>query len=347
MMDSIESARSAGLKYVTDSEPGIRRKKRGKGFTYLDDDKGHVKCQETLSRIQSLVIPPAWQDVWICRHPNGHLQVTGLDARQRKQYRYHERWNELRNLTKFDRMLAFSKKLPRLKKTIENDLSLPGLPQSKVVAAVIKVMLITQSRVGNSTYKLENDTYGLTTIHNEHAEVHGTKIHLSFKGKSGVEHDITFSDPKISKIIKRCQELPGEELFCYLNENGDEVDINSHHVNDYLKNVTGEDFTAKDIRTWGGTCKAIEHLVQEIPEALSETAWKKRHVAVVKETATYLRNTVSVCRKYYIHPMVLEWDRSGKLHELWKACRKCSNYEREERLLVKLLTGTSSRSKRK
>lgn len=336
MIDPIESAKEAGLKYVTDSEPGIRRKKRGKGFSYQDDSKGRVN-KETMNRILELVIPPAWQDVWICRSANGHLQVTGFDARKRKQYRYHEKWNELRNLTKFDRMLAFSKKIPKLKKTIEADINLPGLPQNKVVAAVIKTMLITQSRVGNSTYKLENETYGLTTIHNEHAEVHGSKIHLSFKGKSGVEHDITFSDPKISKIIKRCQELPGEELFCYLNEEGEEVDINSHHVNEYLKTVTGEDFTAKDIRTWGGTCKAIEHLAHIIPEDLTEREWKSRHVLVVKETASHLRNTVAVCRKYYIHPMILESDRSGKLHELWKSCRKCSNYEREERVLIKLL----------
>jgi DNA topoisomerase-1 len=338
MIDSLESAKEAGLRYVSDNEPGIRRKRRGKGFSYHDEEKGQVKSKDILKRILSLVIPPAWNDVWICRHKNGHLQVTGKDARKRKQYRYHEKWNELRNMTKFDRMLAFSKKLPSLKRTIEADLKLPGLPQNKVVAAVIKTMLITQSRVGNSTYKIENDTYGLTTIHNEHAEIKGSKIHLMFNGKSGVEHDITFSDPQISKIIKRCQELPGEELFCYLNENGDEVDINSHHVNDYLKNVTDEDFTAKDIRTWGGTCKAIEILVKEKPADLSERQWKSRHVSVVKETAAFLRNTVSVCRKYYIHPQILECDRSGKLHSLWKSCRKCQHYEREEHLLMKLLS---------
>lgn len=338
MMDSIESAKEAGLKYVSDAEPGIRRKKRGKGFSYHDHEDRHIKCEETLSRIQALVIPPAWKDVWICRHHNGHLQVTGKDARSRKQYRYHEKWNELRNLTKFDRMLAFSKKLPNLKRTIEADLKRSGLPLEKVVAAVIKTMLITQSRVGNEAYKLENDTYGLTTIHNEHAEVRGSKIHLSFKGKSGVEHDITFSDPQISKIIKRCQELPGEELFCYLNDDGNEVDINSHHVNEYLKAATSEDFTAKDIRTWGGTCKAIEILVAECPGELSETKWKSRHVSVVKQTAAHLRNTVSVCRKYYIHPKILESDRSGELHSLWKTCRKCQNYEREERLLMRLLS---------
>lgn len=338
MIDSLESAKEAGLRYVSDAEPGIRRRKRGKGFSFHDEEKGPVKSKEILLRIQELVIPPAWQDVWICRHKNGHLQVTGKDVKKRKQYRYHEKWNELRNLTKFDRMLAFSKKIPALKKQIEKDLKLPGMPQEKVVAAVIKVMLITQSRIGNSTYKKENETYGLTTIHNEHAEVSGSKIHLSFKGKSGVEHDITFSDPQISKIIKRCQELPGEELFCYLNDDGEDVDINSQHVNDYLKNVTGEDFTAKDLRTWGGTCKAIELIAHECPSELSETAWKKRHASIVRETAIHLRNTVAVCRKYYIHPMVLDSDKNGDLHLLWKSCRKCVNYAREERLLIRLLS---------
>lgn len=340
MIDSALSAKNAGLKYVTDSEPGIRRKKRGKGFTYVDETKkSGVTKKEDLIRIQELVIPPAWQDVWICKLANGHLQVTGFDVRQRKQYRYHEKWNELRNLTKFDRLLALSEQLPTLKKRIEADMSLPGLPLEKVVAAVIKVMLLTQSRVGNSAYKIENDSYGLTTIHNEHAEVKGTKIHLSFRGKSGVEHDIEFQDPKISKIIKRCQELPGEELFCYLNDEGEEVDITSSHVNDYLKTVTGEDFTAKDLRTWGGTCKAIEALVKECPEEdLSERKWKSRHVAVVKETAEYLHNTVSVCRKYYIHPKILEMDRALKILDLWKTCKACSKYSREERLLIKILS---------
>lgn len=340
MKDAIASARGAGLNYVTDSEPGIHRKRHGKGFSYHDEKNRRVTSKKILERIKSLVIPPAWQEVWICRNPKGHLQVTGKDARKRKQYRYHEKWNEFRNLNKFDRMLEFSKRVPRLRKQIELDLQLSGLPQNKVVAAVIKVMLITQSRVGNETYKLENETYGLTTIHNEHAEVSGTTIHLSFKGKSGIVHDITFSDPKISKIIKRCQDLPGEELFCYLNENGDEVDITSQHVNNYLKEATGEDFTAKDIRTWCGTCKAIEYLTQSKPKDLNQKGWKSRHVQVIKETASYLRNTVAVCRKYYVHPIVLESDLSGKLHKLWKSCRSSPTYSREEGALIKLLQST-------
>lgn len=334
MIDPVESARDAGLRYVTDTNPGIRRLRRGKGFIYKDDHTGHIKCDKILSRIKALVIPPAWEDVWICRQANGHLQVTGRDAKKRKQYRYHEKWNELRNLTKFDRMLTLSEKLPLLKKRIEKDLSLPGMPREKVLAAVIQVMIITQSRVGNSAYAEENESYGLTTLLNNHAEVKGSKVHFSFKGKSGVEHDIEFSDPKLSKIIKRCQDLPGEELFAFRNPDGEIIDVNSSHVNDYLRETTGEDFTAKDLRTWGGTCKAIEVLVKECPDCdLSERKWKARHVSVIKETARHLHNTVAICRKYYIHPKVLEADREGHLHKLWKKCKD------EEVLLLKLLNG--------
>lgn len=334
MIDPVESAQEAGLRYVKDSGPGIRRLRKGKGFTYKDDDTGRITCKKTLARIADLVIPPAWQEVWICRYANGHLQVTGRDARDRKQYRYHEKWNEQRNVTKFDRMLVLSTKLPNLKKKIENDISLPGLPREKVLASVIQVMMITQSRVGNSTYAEENESFGLTTLRNDHAEVRGSKIHLSFTGKSGVEHDIEFEDPRISKIIKRCQDLPGEELFAFKDENGEVIDVNSSHVNDYLREATGEDFTAKDLRTWGGTCKAIEVLVKDCPDCtLTERKWKARHVSVIKETAKHLHNTVAICRKYYIHPKVLEADREGHLHKLWKKCKN------EELLLLKLLNG--------
>lgn len=334
MIDPVESAKDAGLKYVRDTEPGIRRVRKGKGFTYKDDDTGKVTCKKTLGRIEELVIPPAWQDVWICRHSSGHLQVTGRDARKRKQYRYHEKWNELRNLTKFDRMLSLSEKLPLLKKRIGQDLKLQGMPREKVLAAVVQVMLITQSRVGNSTYAEENDSYGLTTLRNDHAEVRGQRVHFFFKGKSGVEHDIEFNDPRLSKIIRRCQDLPGEELFAFRNADGEIVDVNSSHVNDYLRETTGEDFTAKDLRTWGGTCKAIEVLLKVCPDCnLTERKWKARHVSVIKETARHLHNTVAICRKYYIHPKVLEADRSGHLHKLGK------KYKNEEVLLLKILNG--------
>lgn len=336
MMDPLASAQEAGLKYVSDLDPGIRRLKRGRGFAYHDDQHGKVTCEKTLERIQKLVIPPAWKDVWICRQVNGHLQVTGRDARKRKQYRYHEKWNLQRNSTKFERMQILAKKLPLLRRKLEEDLNLPGLPREKVLAAVIKLMLLTQSRVGNAEYADENETYGLTTLLNEHAEVKGSKVHLTFRGKSGVDHDIAFLDGKLAKIIKRCQELPGEELFAYVE--GDEViDINSHHVNEYLKLITREDFTAKDLRTWGGTVKALEILLENCPaEKLQEKLLKKRHLECIKKTAEHLRNTVSVCRKYYIHPILFEADSQLVLSQKFTV-RATKFMKREEKILELLL----------
>lgn len=337
MIDPTKSAQDAGLKYVSDESPGYSRRKKGKGFVYLDEKGKLIKDKNKILRFKELVIPPAWQEVWICKTENGHLQVTGRDARGRKQYRYHEKWNLHRNENKFDHLARLCKKIPVLKKRIEADLNLKGMPQDKVLAAVVKVMLITQARVGNSAYADENESYGLTTLLNEHATVKGETIQLSFRGKSGVEHDLAFRDEKLSTIIRRCQDLPGEELFTYKDDVGEPVDVTSTSVNDYIRKVTGEDFTAKDLRTWGGTCKALEILVQEVPEKLSDNKWRLRHVAIIKETAKYLHNTVAVCRKYYIHPKIFEADQKGSLHKLWKTCRKSMGLERQENLLLKLL----------
>ncbi len=324
---------------MTDKDSGFRRKRRGKGFTYTDETSGTVVTSlRTLTRIKDLVIPPAWENVWICKHADGHLQVTGYDKRKRKQYRYHEKWNIERNTTKFTRMTELAESLPALKKKIEDDIKSAGLPREKVIAAVIKIMILTQTRVGNSLYAEENDSYGLTTILNDHAKVRGAKVKLSFKGKSGIDHDISFVDKKLSRIIGRCQELPGEELFCFINDQGETVDISSGHVNDYLKSATRRDFTAKDLRTWGGTTKALGILVTIGPcEDSHASVWKKRHAGIVKETASHLRNTVSVCRKYYIHPILFESDQNGTLHVKWKKCRPSSSYTREEKLLLLLL----------
>jgi DNA topoisomerase-1 len=339
MLAPEETAESAGLRYVTDKDSGFRRKRRGKGFTYTDETSGTVVTSlRTLTRIKDLVIPPAWENVWICKHADGHLQVTGYDKRKRKQYRYHEKWNIERNTTKFTRMTELAESLPALKKKIEDDIKSAGLPREKVIAAVIKIMILTQTRVGNSLYAEENDSYGLTTILNDHAKVRGAKVKLSFKGKSGIDHDISFVDKKLSRIIGRCQELPGEELFCFINDQGETVDISSGHVNDYLKSATRRDFTAKDLRTWGGTTKALGILVTIGPcEDSHASVWKKRHAGIVKETASHLRNTVSVCRKYYIHPILFESDQNGTLHVKWKKCRPSSSYTREEKLLLLLL----------
>lgn len=342
MTDGEEAARAAGLNYITDATPGIRRLRRGKGFSYRDERTGKtIRNDAILERIQKLVIPPAWDRVWISRDPESHLQVTGLDKKGRKQYRYHEEWSQLRNSHKFDQLLDLGESLGKLRENVEGDLKLPGLPRQKVVAAVIKLMLLTQCRIGNSVYAEENDSYGLTTMLNEHAEVHGKKIDIHFKGKSGVEHELKLTDRTLAKIILRCQELPGEELFCYLDEAGESVDVNSGHVNAYLKEVTGQDFTAKDLRTWGGTCKALE-LIMGLGTAgeLKETQWKRRHLDVMKKTASYLRNTVSVCRKYYVHPLVLEADRGGILPLLWASSRASKHLDRYEKVLMSLLAET-------
>jgi DNA topoisomerase I len=327
MFNPKKSAKKAGLKYVTDHEPGIKRKKHGKGFQYQDDVTGKMPSKKDLDRIKALVIPPAWKEVWICKLSDGHLQVTGRDARLRKQYRYHEKWTHERNATKFDRLGVFAKKLPLLRKKVEQDLKLKGLPREKVLAAVIKIMLVTQSRVGNSEYAEQNETYGLTTILNDHAKVKGSNIKLNFKGKSGVDHDIAFKDDALAKIIKNCQELPGEELFAYV-EGDSVIDINSQHVND----------TAKDLRTWGGTCKALSLLLKDcLSEKVSVTQLKKRHITVIKETASHLRNTVAVCRKYYIHPVVFQADEKRILIKLHKNSPKSKYTQKEEKILEKLL----------
>lgn len=338
MLDPLKSAKKAGLKYVTDERPGIKRLKQGKSFKYIDETTHKAPKKADILRIKALVIPPAWQNVWICKDPAGHLQVTGRDARLRKQYRYHEKWTVHRNSTKFENMKLLCKKLPLLRKKLEADLKLSGLQRDKVIAAVIKVMLITRSRVGNSEYAAENETYGLTTILNDHAKVKGKTIKLNFKGKSGVHHDIAFTDETISKIIKRCQDLPGEELFAFV-EDDQVTDINSQHVNDYLREATGEDFTAKDLRTWCGTCEALKLLMKEFPqEKLSENKLKKRHISIIKETAANLRNTVAVCRKYYIHPAVFEADGKRTLEKLCKECTSTSKYmQKEEKILERLL----------
>lgn len=333
-------AKDAGLRYCKDTTPGYLRERRGKGYVYRDESSGMlIKDEKILKRIKDLVIPPAWEKVWICKYPNSHLQVTGLDKKGRKQYRYHPQWSEIRNSQKFDRLLQLGESLNKLKKKLNDDLSLKGLPRDKVVAAVVKLMLLTHCRIGNSIYAQDNDSYGLTTLLNNHAEVEGSKIEIKFTGKSGVEHDLSLNDQKLARIIYRCQELPGEELFCYISDAGDVIDINSSHINDYLRECTGSDFTAKDLRTWGGTCKALEVMMAMEPcgEERKETYWKKRHLSVYKETARYLRNTVSVCRKYYVHPVIMEADRGGVLPLLWVQSRSCKYLDRYEELLLNLL----------
>ena len=306
-----DAARSSGLRYVTDRAAGIRRVRVGKGFRYVTPDGHTVRDKPTLERIRSLVIPPAWQDVWICAHPNGHLQATGRDVKGRKQHRYHPRWREVRDEAKYGRILDFASALPALRRRTEKDLTGPSLSRTKVIAAVVQLLEKTLIRVGNDEYARDNQSYGLTTMRDGHAKVSRSKVRFRFKGKSGKYHDIEFSDARLARIVRRCQELPGRELFQYLDDDGKVQDINSSDVNDYLRDVTGQDFTAKDFRTWIGTVLAARAL-QEMADFSSGTQAKRNVLAAVEAVAGMLGNTRSVCRKCYIHPAIIDsyMDRS-------------------------------------
>ncbi len=303
--DPVEAAKMAGLRYVSDKKPGIRRKRAGKNFSYLGVDGKPIKDEKTLKRIRSLAIPPAWTDVWICPNPRGHIQVTGRDAKGRKQYRYHPEWRKVRDETKYDKMLLFGRALPAIRKKVAADLQLPGLPREKVLATVIELLDITAIRVGNEEYARENQSYGLTTLRNQHVKVSGSSIRLHFRGKSGKEHTYVVQDKKLARIVKRLQDLPGHELFEYLDEHDEVRNVESSDVNEYLREITKEDFTAKDFRTWWGTVIAIEAL-KGLGEAETLTQAKKNITQAIKEAAEHLGNTPAICRKCYVHPGVLE-----------------------------------------
>ncbi len=313
--DPVESAEAIGLQYVCDDIPGIQRQRVGDGFRYLDPNGKQIKDEKEIRRIESLGIPPAWEQVWICPLANGHLQATGRDAKGRKQYRYHTEWRQIRDQTKFTRMIAFSEALPTLRERIEHDLAVPGLPREKVLATVVRLMELTRIRVGNEEYAKTNKSFGLTTMRDRHVDVSGSTIHFKFRGKSGVKHDIEITDRRLARIVKRCQDIPGQELFQYIDENGDRQSIDSGAVNAYLREITGQDFTAKDFRTWAGTVLAALEL-QEIGAAESATATKKALVQAVKTVAEYLGNRPATCRKYYVHPAILDAYESGTLLEI-------------------------------
>ncbi len=312
VLDPVESAKAAGLRYVSDTKPGIQRKPCRGGFRYVDSSGRPVRDPETLKRIKSLVIPPAWTRVWICPTPNGHLQATGRDARGRKQSRYHPLWRATRDETKYERMILFGDALPRIRERVEHDLALPGLPRAKVLAAIVRLLETTSIRVGNEEYARENKSYGLTTMRNRHVVVAGATITFDFTGKSGVHHTIDVQNRKLAKIVQRCLDLPGYELFQYLDEDDQRHTIDSADVNDYLHEITGQHFTAKDFRTWAGTVLAAEMLRQFQPfESLTQA--RKNVVEAIKTVAKRLGNTPSVCRKCYIHPAVLDHYLSGSM----------------------------------
>lgn len=305
VQDPVESAQTAGLRYVSDIMPGIRRKKAGSGFSYVNPEGKTIKDAGELARIRSLAIPPAYVDVWICPQPTGHIQATGRDARGRKQYRYHPKWRETRDETKFGRILTFSEVLPRIRQGVERDLSRQGLPREKVLATVVQLLDCTGIRIGNDEYARANRSFGLTTLRDRHVEISGSSIRFEFRGKSGKSHSVSLSDRRLARIVRRCQEIPGEDLFQYFDEDGVRQTVSSGDVNDYLRAVSGQDFTAKDFRTWSGTKLAVTALT-EIGAGTSQRQAKSNVLRAIDRVAEQLNNTRAVCRKYYVHPCVFE-----------------------------------------
>jgi len=303
--DPPAAARAAGLRYVHDDRPGIRRETAREGFRYLDARGEPVLDENTLARIKSLVIPPAWTEVWICPQANGHLQATGRDARGRKQYRYHPKWRAARDEVKYERMLKFGQALPAIRAEVDRALKLSGLPREKVLATIVYLLEATMMRVGNEEYARTNKSFGLTTLRNRHAKVDGSDVEFSFRGKSGVYHKVKVHDRRLARIVARSRDLPGQELFQYVDGDGETHSIDSSDVNDYLRAITGEDYTAKDFRTWSGTVLAALAL-QEFEKFDSEAQAKKNIVRAIESVAEKLGNTPSICRKCYVHPAVLD-----------------------------------------
>ena len=312
LTDPVLSAKDASLHYVSDAKPGMVRKRCGKRFRYIDSDRAPIKDPAVLARIKSLAIPPAWKDVWICPNPRGHLQAVGRDAKGRKQSRYHPRWREVRDATKYERMLLFGTALPAIRERVAHDLALPGMPREKVLATIVGLMEKTLIRVGNVEYAQENHSYGLTTMRGRHVHVDGSTVTFKFQGKSGVHHTVDIHDRRIARIVQRCQDIPGYELFQYIDGEGNHHTVDSADVNDYLREISHEDFTAKDFRTWAGTLLASMAL-KECETCDSVAQAKKNIVQAVKAVADQLRNTPAVCRKCYVHPAVLESYLDGTL----------------------------------
>jgi DNA topoisomerase-1 len=299
-----DSAKAAGLRYISDDRPGIRRVKRRNGFAYLGTGGKPLSDADDIARIRKLAIPPAYTDVWISPDPRSHLQATGRDARGRKQYRYHARWREVRDETKFDRMVEFARALPRIRAAAGRDLARPGLPREKVLATVVSLLESTMIRVGNEEYAKHNDSYGLTTLQGHHVSISGDTLRFRFRGKSGREHRVSVHDKKLARIVRQVRDLPGQELFQYLGDDGATAAISSEDVNAYLREIAGSDFTAKDFRTWEGTLACALALASDRVEGISDA--KIRVVAAIKAVAERLGNTPAVCKKSYIHPGVID-----------------------------------------
>jgi DNA topoisomerase I len=338
-LDPLDAARAARLRYVDAGSPGITRLRAGRGFTYRDADGRSVTDKATLQRIRSLVLPPAWTDVWICAVPNGHLQATGRDARGRKQYRYHNRWRAVRDEAKYDRLSLFAETLPRIRKQVDEHLSLPGLPREKLLAAIVWLLETTFIRVGNAEYARDNESFGLTTLEDRHASIEGSRIRFSFRGKSRKAHTIALTDRRIARIVKRSRDLPGQDLFQYLNDQDEPQRVNSADVNDYLRSISGEEFTAKDFRTWAGTILAARALVDTEP-ADTATAAKARIVTMIADVAKQLGNTPAICRKCYVHPAVIQAYQDENAFDRWQRAQKgagVAGLDKEEATLLRFL----------
>jgi DNA topoisomerase-1 len=305
LADPEASAEEAGLRYLTDTVPGATRRRAGKGFTYLGPDGRRITDPDRIAWIRSLAIPPAWTEVWISPIRRGHLQATGRDARGRKQYRYHPRWREVRDEAKYGRLIEFARALPRIRRRADRDLRRRGLSREKVLALVVRLLEETLIRVGNEEYAKSNRSFGLSTLKDRHVTVRGHRLTFSFRGKAGVEHEIDVRDARLARLVKACQEIPGQELFQYYDADGARVDVTSGDVNAYLREISGDDFTAKDFRTWAGTVAAALAL-QEFLEIDDEAGRKKAIVRAIERVAAQLGNTPSVCRAAYVHPQLLE-----------------------------------------
>ena len=315
LLHPVRSARAAGLRYVSDTAPGIGREGEAGAFRYLRPDGRRVRDEAALKRIRSLAIPPAWREVWICARDDGHLQATGRDARGRKQYRYHPRWREARDETKYGRLPAFARALPRIRRRVRADLGRPALPREKVLATVVRLLEATLIRVGNEAYARDNDSFGLTTLRERQVRVQGATLRFRFRGKSGVQHDVELTDRRVAAIVKRMRELPGEALFTYVDEAGETRAIESGDVNDYLKDAAGEDFTSKDFRTWAGTLLCAREL-RRLEAPRTDAEGRRNLGQAVEKVAKALGNTKAVCRKCYIHPRVIECYLDGRLRRL-------------------------------
>lgn len=342
MEDPAESARAAGLRYVDDEEPGITRRRRGKGFSYYDREGHLIRDPAEHRRLNALAIPPAWTDVWICPYPDGHLQATGRDDQKRKQFRYHPDWRAIRDEGKYARLIPFGRALPRMRRRTGADLGRPGLPREKVLAAVVRLLETALIRVGNAEYMRANDSYGLTTMRDRHVEFRGKTVRFEFRGKGGKHRSVDISDGRLARIVKQCRDIPGYDLFQYVDDEGNRQAVGSADVNEYLREISGADFTAKDFRTWAGTLYAVTSLL-ECGWCEDEKEAKSRVAESIKLVAERLGNTPAICRQCYIHPYVIEAYLKGTLADMLdrgqdtKRRKKIGGLSEEESAVLALL----------